>query len=131
VDQIFTLRQISEKAWEFNRDIHLIFLDCIKAFDSIHRETLLGILKEFQFPTKLINLISMCISETFAKIKTPNLISQQFQIHSGLTQGDPLSPVFFDLVLEKIDREMQKNISEKGFRMENTKLDRSCPSRKE
>ncbi|KAL1447571.1 hypothetical protein WDU94_012383, partial [Cyamophila willieti] len=124
VDQIFVLRQLSEKSWEFNRNLHLIFLDCIKAYDSVHRETLLNILREFEIPNKLINLISMCTSETFAKIKTPTMISEPFQIHSGLRQGDPLSPVLFNLVLEKIDRELQKSISEKGLQMERTRINR-------
>lgn len=69
MDQIFVLRQLTEKSWEFNRNLHLIFVDCIKAYDSIHRESLLNILKEFQIPTKIINLISLCISETLAKIQ--------------------------------------------------------------
>lgn len=116
MDQIFVLRQLTEIFWEFNRNLHLIFVDCIKAYDSIHRKSLLNILKEFQIPTKIINLISLCISETLAKIKKkPTMISDRFQIHSGLRQGDSLLPEFFNLVLEKIDRNYRRTYRKKDF----------------
>lgn len=117
VDQILVLRQLCEKAWEFNRDLHILFLDCIKAYDSVHRGTLLNILREFEFPKKLINLISMCIGETKAKIKTTSTTSELFTIESGLRQGDPISPVLFNLILEKIDREFTKQLEGGGFRI--------------
>lgn len=122
VDQIFTLRQICEKAWEYNKKAHILFIDFIKAYDSIHRKTLLNILKEFHFPQKLINLISMCINETYAKVKTSYMVSEKFIIHSGLRQGDPLSPVLFNLVLEKISRDFEKSLNREGFIMGNKKI---------
>jgi len=44
------------------------------------------------------------------KIKISNSTSQFFKVATGLRQGDALSPILFNLVLEKIVREM--NISE-------------------
>ena len=36
VDQIFTLRQILEKYWEYNKDSWYIFIDFNQAYESIH-----------------------------------------------------------------------------------------------
>lgn len=67
LDHIFTLRQISEKAWEFNTSVHLCFVDFKKAYDSIQRKALINILKEFQIPEKYIKLIKMCLDKTLCK----------------------------------------------------------------
>jgi len=44
------------------------------------------------------------------KIKITNSTSKSFKVTSGLRQGDALSPILFNLVLEKVVRDM--NISE-------------------
>jgi hypothetical protein len=87
-----------------------LFVDFKKAYDSIHRESLVNILKEFRFPSKIVNLIGATISQTDIKVKIANTISKPVGGSTGLRQGDALSPVMFNLVLEKIVREM--NISE-------------------
>jgi hypothetical protein len=54
-DQIFVIRQILQKSWKYNKDVHILFVDFKKAYDSIHRESLVNILKEFRFPSKIVN----------------------------------------------------------------------------
>ncbi|KAL4103847.1 hypothetical protein QTP88_019182 [Uroleucon formosanum] len=56
-DQIFCIRQIAQKSWEYNNELYILFIDFEKAYDSIHRPTLINILKELNFPIKLVNLI--------------------------------------------------------------------------
>jgi hypothetical protein len=56
-DQIFCIRQILEKKWEYNETVHQLFVDFKKAYDSIMREVLYNILIEFGRPLKLVRLI--------------------------------------------------------------------------
>jgi hypothetical protein len=49
-DQIFYIRRILEKKWEYNGTVHQIFIDFKKAYDSIKREVLYNILLEFGIP---------------------------------------------------------------------------------
>ncbi|KAL4103878.1 hypothetical protein QTP88_019213 [Uroleucon formosanum] len=81
-----------------------------KAYNSIHRPTLFKILKEFNMPKKLINLIKATMENSEIKIKKANFTSKPFKVTSGLRQGDALSPILFNLVLERVVRDM--NISE-------------------
>jgi hypothetical protein len=37
-DQIFCIRQILEKKWEYNKTVHQLFIDFKKAYDSVRRE---------------------------------------------------------------------------------------------
>jgi hypothetical protein len=82
--------------------LHILFVDFKKAYDSIHRESLIQILKEFKFPSKIVNLIGASINQTDIKVKIANTISQSVRVTTGHRQGDALSPVLFNLVLEKI-----------------------------
>jgi hypothetical protein len=47
IDQIFCIRQILEKKWEYNETVHQLFIDFKKAYDSLRREVLYSILIEF------------------------------------------------------------------------------------
>jgi hypothetical protein len=44
--QIFCIRQILEKKWEYNETVHQLFIDFKKAYDSVRREVLYNILIE-------------------------------------------------------------------------------------
>ena len=53
IDQIFCIRQILEKKWEYDGTVHQLFIDLKKAYDSVKREVLYNILTEFGIPKKL------------------------------------------------------------------------------
>ena len=48
IDNIFMIRQIIEKYYEYNADIHNIFLDYIHAFDSVKRNKILDSLSQYK-----------------------------------------------------------------------------------
>jgi hypothetical protein len=68
-DQIFYIRQILEKKWEYNWTVNQLFIDFKKAYDSIKREVLYNILVEFDIPKKLVKLIKMCLNETCSRVR--------------------------------------------------------------
>jgi hypothetical protein len=49
-DQIFYIREILEKKWEYNGTVNQLFIDFKKAYDSVKREVLYNILVEFGIP---------------------------------------------------------------------------------
>jgi hypothetical protein len=53
VDQIFIVRQILEKFYAHDIDLHLLFIEFKKAFDSINKKTLLESLVSFGIPKKI------------------------------------------------------------------------------
>jgi hypothetical protein len=82
-DQIFYIRQILDKKWEYNGTVHQLFIDFKKAFDSVKREVLYNILLEFGTPKKLVRLIKMCLNETYSKAHVGKLLSDKFPIQNG------------------------------------------------
>jgi len=63
IDNIFALRIINEKLWEYNQSVQYLFIDFQKAYDSIHRDALWICIKEFKIPTKLINMCKTCTKD--------------------------------------------------------------------
>jgi hypothetical protein len=59
-DQIFCIRQILEKKWEYNETVHQLFIDFKKSYDPVRREVLYNILIEFGVPMELVRFIKMC-----------------------------------------------------------------------
>ncbi|KAJ4446465.1 hypothetical protein ANN_13161 [Periplaneta americana] len=104
-----TSLQIMEKKWEYKGTVHQLFIDFKKAYDSVEREVLYDILIEFGIPKKLVRLIKMCLSETYSRVRIGQFLSDPFPIHCGLKQGDALSPLLFNFVLEYAIRKVQDN----------------------
>jgi retron-type reverse transcriptase len=107
-DQIFYIRQILEKKWEYIGTVHQLFIDFKKANDSVRREVLYNILTEFGIPRKLVGLIQMCLNETYSTVRIGKLQSDKFPVQNGLKQGDVLSPLLFNFALEYAIRTVQE-----------------------
>jgi hypothetical protein len=71
-----------------------------ETYDSVRREVLYNILKEFWVPTKLVRFIKMCLNEACSKVRIGKHLSDSFPIQNGLKQGDALPPLLFNFVLE-------------------------------
>jgi len=71
-NNICTIRQIIENCYEYNIDIHNIFIDYTHAFDSIKRNKILDSLSQYKRPSKLIWLVKLTFENTTAKVKVNN-----------------------------------------------------------
>ena len=89
--------------------MHQFFIDFKKAYDSVRREVLYNILKEFGIPKKMIMLIKMCLTETYSRVRVGKNLSNMIPIRNGLKQGDALSPLLFNFALENAIRRVQVN----------------------
>ena len=90
IDHVFCIRQILEKKWDYNEEVHQLFIDFKKAYDSVRKEVLYKILLEFDIPRKLIRLIKMSLTETYSTVRVGENVSDRFPIRNGLKQGDAL-----------------------------------------
>jgi hypothetical protein len=59
-------------------------------------------MEEFKIPTKLINVCKTCVQKTRSAVRIEGTLSSFFENGTGLKQGDPLSPVLFNLALQKV-----------------------------
>ena len=104
-DQIFTLKMIQSQAYEQNLSLHVLFVDFMKAYDSVDRSKLYHAMRCLEIPEKLIRLVKMTLNETINKVAAEGRTSEGFRVVKGVRQGDPLSTILFNLVLEAAFRD--------------------------
>ena len=104
-DQIFTLKMIQNQAYEQNLSLHVLFVDFMKAYDSVDRSKLYHAMRCLEIPEKLIRLVKMTLNETINKVAAEGRTSEGFRVVKGVRQGDPLSTILFNLVLEAAFRD--------------------------
>ena len=76
VDQIFTLKQIGEKAREKKCRVYVDFIDLKKAYDRVNREALWHVLRMYDMGSKLLSLCQSKRGE-----------NEWFKIDRGLDRG--------------------------------------------
>jgi len=111
VEQLSIIGQIIEKKYKYRQDFWQIFVDFRKAYDSIHRESLYNIMEEFGIPNKLVTLTKMFMEGKKYQVRVDSTLSEAFTVETSLKQGNALSPLLFNLTLEKAVTMMQVEAS--------------------
>jgi len=106
-EQIFIIRQLMEKCFEFNTELHFLFVDFKQAFDSINRIELINAIESFGIPKKLVRLVNMAMENNKAKVIIDGNVGKDFDVKQGVRQGDGLSAVLFNLALDKVIKELK------------------------
>jgi len=78
IGNIFAMKIMNEKLWEYNYSVQYLFTDFQKANDSIHRDTLRECMKEFKIPNKLINMCKICEQKTRSAVRIEGTLSSFF-----------------------------------------------------
>ena len=104
-DAIFVLKQLSEKAIEYNEELNLVFVDQEKAFDIVNRNKLWKTLAEYNVRGQLLDNIRAIYTNSMSAIRTQDGFTKWFRVTSGIKQGCVLSPQLFIVYMDKITRE--------------------------
>lgn len=96
-DNIRRLLHILSASHDIPHDCGLLFLDAEKAFDRLWR-----VLKEFKFGDKFLSMIQTLYANPSARVCVGGGFSNLFDIGQGTRQGDPLSPLIFNLSIEPL-----------------------------
>jgi len=96
------------------KPLFMASLDVAKAFDSVTHNAIIDILRSAGVPVQMTDYIAGIYEKSTTRLYCYNWESQSIHPTCGVKQGDPLSPIIFNLV---IDRLFSKLPSEIGLKM--------------
>ena len=98
-DHINSVKIIIEQCKEFWSDLHMIFIDFEKAFDSVYRDCIWQALRSRSRLEKIMAIIKATYDAAKCRVLHKDKLSEPFEVHSGVRQGCILSPILFLIVL--------------------------------
>ncbi|CAF4122059.1 unnamed protein product, partial [Rotaria magnacalcarata] len=115
IDQIHVIRRILEGAIEKQLPIFITFVDFMKAFDSINRQIMFDILRHYGVPLKIVKAIEAIYHHSKSVVLVDGNVSKEFNVTTGVLQGDTLAPFLFIVVIDYIMKNVQlDHANEKG-----------------
>jgi hypothetical protein len=106
-DAILALRLLAELHREFQRPLHVAYVDLKSAFDSVDRSALWLALKGIGVPDTLLRLLQDLHTSTGARVRVGCTTSERFSTTSGVRQGCVLAPALFCRAIDWIMEHMQ------------------------
>ena len=114
VDQIFTLKQIGEKAREKKRRVYVGFKDLEKAFDRVNREPLGQMLRMYEVGGKLLSGFKRMYADSSARVRVKGNESEWFRKYSLVKQECIISPWPLNVYMDGVMKEMKVGMGNMG-----------------
>ena len=86
-DQIFTLKQIFEKPWEYGKDLFACFVDLEKAYDRVPRDKRWKVLREYGVDGQLLRAIESFYRQPEVYVQVNGKQTEPFHVGVGLHKG--------------------------------------------
>ena len=108
------LQSVIADARRSHKNVFVAWLDLRNAFGSIPHSAITTTLTHIGVPLPLIEMISNSYSGATTQIRTPNGLTADIPVLSGVKQGCPLSPIIFNLTIDLILRAIKRSASHIG-----------------
>ena len=117
VDQVFVIKQLSEKFVSKNREMYAAFMDLEKAYDRIDRDAMWRVLSGYGVNGKLLRAVQCVYDKSEACVRVCREESEWFEVKVGLRQGCVMSPWLFNVYMDGVMREVRENAGDVGVRL--------------
>jgi hypothetical protein len=122
VEQIFALRQIIEKKWEFGRAVYLAFVDLEKAYDSVWREGMWRMAEHYGVAMRVVTILRNWYRGVCSCVRVEGECSEYFEVGTGLRQGCVMSPTLFNIYMDRMMRKVVEGNAGGGLELGEERL---------
>lgn len=99
---VYTIDSLIKKSKSMGTPLAAMFIDLSKAFDTVPHGLILDSLRARKVDGLIIDLINSSLTDCFSSIKTRIGVTRQLKLNLGVKQGDPLSPILFNLSVDPL-----------------------------
>ena len=96
------LTSILSDAKKKQRSLAVCWMDLANAYGSVHHSLIMYSLRHYHAPPKLTGLVQAFYSGLAAKVSSESWVTSVIPIQVGVYQGDPLSVVIFNTVINTL-----------------------------
>ncbi|KAK3570189.1 hypothetical protein QTP86_016499, partial [Hemibagrus guttatus] len=107
-DAIFALRILMEKYRDGQRELHCVFVDLEKAYDSVPREELWYCMRKSGVAKKYVRVVQDMYERSRTVVRCAVGQTEEFKVEVGLHQGSALSPFLFAMVMNQLSEEVRQ-----------------------
>ena len=109
LEQIHVLTRVMEAHYQSQLPLTAVFTDFKKAFDSIDREMMSKILRNYGIPKRIVNVIAVTYIIIKNRVRLGEKLKEVFHITTDFLQGDTLAPLLFIIILDYILKQTDPN----------------------
>ena len=110
------LLHILKTAMQEQCSITVALLDLRNAFGEVHHNLISAVLRFHHAPPELIQMLQNIYSNNFIVVSMENRVTQPIRVERGVLQGDPCSPLLFNLCFNTLMLTLNQPIYRKlGF----------------
>jgi hypothetical protein len=106
-DATFTLKTALQTLREHGQESWVLFVDLVKAYDTVNREMLWKILTTLGVPESLIEVLKKLYKDVTINLRVGEKLEQSLST-SGVKQGDNLTPILFIFVIHAVSNSLDK-----------------------
>jgi hypothetical protein len=106
-DATFPLKLALQTLREHNQEAYILFVDLVKAYDTVNREMLWIILDRLGVPPQMITVLKKLYTDVTIHMKVGTK-TQSFGSTCGVKQGDNLGPILFIYVIQAVSLTLDK-----------------------
>src|SRR6185295_15943376 len=102
IDMVMNIRTVIQEATLTTQDptAALLMWDQQKAYDHVHYTYMIECLEAFGFPPTFVRAVQGLYSNLQGKVLVNGHLTRPFQLKCGVRQGDPLSPLLYNITVE-------------------------------
>ena len=114
VDQVFVMKQMSEKFVDKNKSLYIAYMDLEKAHNRVDREAMWRVLGMYGINGQLLKAVQSLYEKSEACVRVCREEGEWFEVGVGLRQGCVMSPWLFNLFMDAVMKEVQEKAGDVG-----------------